>query len=46
MFIRNSTDPDNDDSIPTKEFNSNPVRDRHDLRLSYAHLFLEYEVIN
>ena len=37
-------DPDNDDSIPTKDYQSNPGREVDELITSYRHLFSEYEV--
>ena len=40
----NRNDPDNEDSIPTKDYQSNPGRDVDELLSSYRHLFSEYEV--
>ena len=42
-FTRN--DSDNDDGIPTNSYNSHPARDTDELITSYAHLFMEYEVL-
>ena len=40
----NRKDPDEEDSIPTKEYGSEPVRDTDELIATYSRLFLEYEV--
>ena len=40
----NRNDPDNEDSTPPKDYQSNPGRDVDELISSYRHLFSEYEV--